>query len=405
MSILVKDVHLLLQEVTLRPDGAYRVPATTTGIIIDGCSRVYFLQDTARALQQLRSVELTNVRHLYLMERSLAWNPYARELELANPGLKISIKNSTVNELASHAIKGRIDDILISDSHINVIRPFAFSSLTGVKNIELVNNVFDNIEIQAFKKFTTVNFILRGGILQTLPSRFLSDVEVTNLFRMDGVTVKQASSVAFLVSGPKRVLVERNHIEHLDGDCFHMITRGPITFRNNTILFADKGAFLGFSVEQEVTSVLGRQELLIDNNTMTYVSPASLRYNQSSVTLRVDGLNLNSSCTCELADEWREVLSEQGGSLACWYGLEGQYVSIPTFVESRCGPFKQNFWIFIVVGVVFILLIGVIVIYFIVRRENEKKKKVQIVMPDGKTYRETEFHIVVERAELLTTDL
>lgn len=395
----------MLQEVTLRPDGAYRVPSTTTAIIINGCARVYFLQDTARGLPQLRNIELTNIHHAYFMERSLAWNPYARELELSNPGLRISIKNSTVNEFASHAIKGRIDEILISESRINVIKPFAFSSLTGTKNIELANNVFDNIEIQAFKKFTTINFILRGGVIRTLPSRFLSDVEVTNLLRVDGVTVKQASSVAFLVSGPKRVLIERSFIEHLDGDCFHVTTRGPITFRNNTIVFAEKGAFLGFNAELEVTSVFGKQELFIDNNTMTYLTPSSLKYNESSVTLRVDGLNLNTSCTCELAEEWKDMLSEQGGTLSCWYGLEDHYVSIPTYVDSRCGPLKQNFWIFILVGVVAILLIGVMVVFFIVRRENEKKKKVQIVMPDGKTYRETEFHIVVERAELLTTDL
>lgn len=391
-------------EVTLRPDGAYRVPSTATGIIIDNCSRVTFLPDTVRSLIQLRNIELRNVNHVVINERALSWSPFSTLNEM-NPGLRISITNSTIDEIASHAIQGRVNDVVISNSRIKVLKPFAFSSLTGVNTIDLQDNVFENIEIQAFKKFTVDNFMLRGGSINTLPSRFLSDVEVTNLFRMEGVSVKYLYSLTFLVSSPKRVLIESNTIETLEGDGFHIVTRGPITFRNNTVTNLRKGAFFGFTVDLGIASVMGPQELLIDNNTITNLTPASLMYNRTRLTLRVDGLNLNTSCACELAEQWREVLKEQGGTITCWYELEGYYISLPTYVDSRCGPFKQNFWIFVLIGVILVLILAAIAIFFIVRRENEKKKKVQIVMPDGKTYRETEFHIVVERAELLTTDL
>ncbi|XP_047543672.1 uncharacterized protein LOC125075885 [Vanessa atalanta] len=392
------------EELTLRPDGAYRVPSTATAIIIEGCERVIFLSDTIRNLIQLRTIELKNVGYVVISERALAWSPYPRDSEI-DPGISIKIINSTVNEISSYAIQGHINDILISDSKMITLKPYAFSSLTGVKNIELTNNVFKNVEIQAFKKFTTANFILRGGEAKTLPSRFVSDVEVTNLFRIEGVNIDTLSSLTFLVSLPKRVLIENNIIRVLEGDSFHITSRGPVTFRNNTVSTISKGAFLGFTVDREVLSVAGRQELLIDNNTMSTVMPSSLVYNQTTLSRRIDGLNLNAKCSCRLAEEWREVLSEQGGIVNCWYDLEGHFISLPTFVDSRCGSFKQTFWIFVVVGILFVTLIAAIVIFFIVRRENEKKKKVQIVLPDGKTYRETEFHIVVERAELLTTDL
>lgn len=379
------------------------MPAGTTEIIIDGCSRVYFLEDTAKSLVYLRNVELLNVRHVYIKERAIAWSPYPRELELHNPGLRIAIRNSTVNEIASHAIKGRIDDIIISDSKINVLKPFALSSLSGVKHIELTNNIFDNIEIQTFKKFTTINFLLRGGSIRTIPSRFLSDVEVTSSFRVEGVNVSYITSLAFLVTGPKRINIERNNIENLEGDAFHIVTRGPITFRNNVIGTMRKGALLGFSGDPEVTSVFGPQELHIDNNTVGVVAPSSLHYDRS-ISLLVEGLNLNATCSCELAEEWHS-LTQEGAVINCWYVLEGHFVPVTTYVETRCGAFKQNFWIFIVVGIVLICLVGVMIVIYIVKKENEKKKKLAIVMPDGKTYRETEFHIVVERAELLTTDL
>lgn len=388
----------------MRPDGAYRVPPRATSIIINGCERVIFLSQTIRNLIQLRTIELRNIENMIISERALTWSPFPRDNEV-NPGIKITIINSTLTEISSHAVQGQINDIVIRDSKIINLKPFAFSSLTGVKNIELSNNVYDKIEIQALKKFTTENFILKGGNARSLPSRFLSDVEVTNLFRMEGLTIKLLSSLTFLVSSPKRVLIESNIIETLEGDSFHISSRGPITFRNNTVTSISKGAFLGFSVDTEILSVLGRQEILIDNNTMTSVNPFSLLYNETSLSLRIDGLNLNKQCSCQLAEEWQVVLSHQKGIINCWYQLEAHYMSLPTFVNSRCGSFKQTFWIFVVVGVLIVILIAVVVIFFIVRRENEKKKKMNVVMPDGKTYRETEFHIVVERAELITTDL
>ncbi|CAG9782002.1 unnamed protein product [Diatraea saccharalis] len=391
-------------EVTLRPDGAYRVPSTASGIIINGCSRVNFLPDLARNLIQLRTIELTNIMDVVINERALSWSPFSRESEM-HPGLRILIQNSTVNQLSSYAIQGRVNDIIITDSRIHNVRPYAFSSLTGVRNIELKNNVLYNIERYTFSKFTTINFLLKGGYVDRLPSRFLSDVEITNLFRVEGISVKHISSVTFLVRSPKRVLVESNFIENLDPDGFHVVTKGPITFRNNTVTNFSKGALLGVTVDQEVMSVKGRQELLVDNNTITNIAPSSLIYNQTTLSLRVDGLNLNITCNCELAENWRQLLKEEAGIVTCWYDLEGHYMSVATFADSRCGAFKQTFWIFVVVGLVVVLIAASLITYFVVRRENEKKKKVQIVMPDGKTYRETEFHIVVERAELLTTNL
>lgn len=391
-------------ELTLRPDGAYRVPPRATSIIINGCERVIFLSQTIRNLIQLRTIELRNIENMMISERALTWSPFPQDNEV-NPGIKITIINSTLTEISSHAIQGQINDIVIRDSRIINLKPFAFSSLTGVKNIELSNNVYDKIEIQALKKFTTENFILKGGNARSLPSRFLSDVEVINLLRMEGMTIKLLSSLAFLVSSPKRVLIESNIIETLEGDSFHITSKGPITFRNNTVSSVSKGAFLGLAVDAEILSVLGRQEILIDNNTMTSVNPFSLLYNETSLSLRIDGLNLNTQCSCQLAEEWQVVLSHQKGIINCWYQLEAHYMSLPTFVNSRCGSFKETFWIFVVVGVLIVIMIAVILIFFIVRRENEKKKKMNVVMPDGKTYRETEFHIVVERAELITTDL
>lgn len=393
-------------EVTIRPDGEFRIPSTTTGIIINGCARVFFLSNTVNHLLGLRTVELRNNHHVQLSERALAWSPRNNHHELGFPGLRISIHNCTIHEIASHAVKGYIDDILISGSIIHMIRPFAFSSLASVQNIDLYDNIIENIEIQAFKNFRTTNFNMKGGeIKRAIPSRFLSDVEITNVLRIDGVIINSISSLAFLANSPKRILVERNYIRNFEGDAFHIATRGPVSFRNNTIETMNKGALLGISVQRDIISNAGLQEMIFENNTVTYVTPSAFAVNRSAVIFRIDSLNINVSCHCDLGEIWEEILTEQGGVIKCWYSLEELFMSIPIFLDSRCGTFKENFWIFIVVGILIVVIIGIIVGVIVIRREKQKKKKLAIVLPDGKTYRETEFHIVVERAELLTTDL
>ncbi|XP_059059874.1 uncharacterized protein LOC131853081 [Achroia grisella] len=391
-------------EITLRPDGAYRVPSTASAIIIHRCHRVHFLSDTVRDLIHLRNVEIQDCNHVVINERALAWSPFPREPDM-NPGLRISINNSTVNEIASHAIQGRVDDIIIMRNRIDNLKPFAFSNLVGVKNVELINNAFDTIGIQPFKKFSTLNFVMRDGVVGTLPSRFLSNVDVIELFHIEYVQIQNINSLTFLVNSPKRVLIESNVIGTLEADGFHIVTRGPITFRNNTVQTLARGAFLGFTADTEVASVMGRQELLIDNNTLSELVPSALMYNSTTLTMRIGDLNLNKSCSCELVEEWRDVMYEPSGIITCWYSLENQYTSLRLYSDSRCGEFKQTFWIYVVIGIVVVAIISVVVIIFIVRHENKKKKnKMQIVLPDGKTYRETEVHIVVERAELLSTD-
>lgn len=388
---------------TLRPDGAFRVPSTTTAIIIDGCARVYFLRDTVKQLMNLRNVELSNNRHIQFEQESLTKLSLQREQHQL--GLRIHIHNSTIDIIESHSVKGPVHDILISNCKIIMMKSFAFSSLKGVNNIILTDNVIENIEIQAFKQFTTQNFVLRGGFIKrAIPSRFLSDVDIVNMLHVDGVTVPSISSLAFLANSPKRVLIENNAIGIIEGDAFHISTRGPITLRNNTIAAFRRNALFGFSVQRDILSNVGLQELLMDNNTITNVEPLSLIFNRSAITLRIDGLNLNATCSCELGEIWKET-AELIGMISCWYTLENHYVSIPTFMDSRCGTVKENFWIFIVVGIVIIIIVGLIVTICIVRRENKKRQKLPIVMPEGKTYKETELYVVTEKVDLLTTDL
>ncbi|XP_013189278.1 uncharacterized protein LOC106133939 [Amyelois transitella] len=390
-------------DVVLRADGAYRVPSTATAIIIYGCQRVQFLPETVRNLIQLRNIEISDSQNVVIDDRAMAWSPFSRHDEMT-PGIRIVIQNSTISEISAYAIQGRVNDIILNRNRIFHMEPFAFSSLIGVKNIQLTDNIFENIDMQAFKQFTTQTFQLRGGVIGTLPSRFLSDVEVTDLFWMEGVRVNSINSMTFLINSPKRVIVEGNRIGTLQGDGFLISTRGPVTFRNNTVTIVRNGAFHGFSVQRETVSVLGRQELLLDNNTVTELMPSALTYN-NTLSLRIDGLKLNRTCSCELTEDWHSMLVEHGGTISCWYSLEDHFVSLPTFINNRCGEFKQTFWIYVVITFVVVIVIAIAITIWWIRSQNRKKKsKVQIVMPDGKTYRETEIYIM-ERAELLTTDL
>lgn len=395
------------ETINIQHNGTHPVLPHATGIIISNCSRVYIHSRSINTLTHLRTVTISNVSRVHFYEHSLQWSPNEHSFDLTNPGVRILIENSTIDEIPSHTFRGRIDEIVLRQNDISFIRPFAFSSLRGVKRIELINNTIRNIDIQSFKKFSTDRFVMEGGLYRSIPSRMLSDLEIPESFIISSINVASIASMAFIVNGVSRLQIENNVIGILETEAFRITTSGPVVFRNNSIEELSKGAFLGISVVPEVNAVRGLQELAVDNNTITHILTDSLKYNQENFRMKIDGLNLDQVCECAVATQWMESMSESKGSIHCRMenSLQKYFISFPSFVDGYCGSFRDNFWIFVTTSVLLTLVISIIVICVILSKERKRKQKLNIIMPDGKTYRETEVHVIVERAELISTDL
>lgn len=110
-----------------------------------------------------------------------------------------------------------------------------------------------------------------------------------------------------------------------------------------------------------------------------------------------------------------------------YQNLPPNYVEVPKYenaqkiYELECRVFGTAPWYIWLLGtlgiLIFLILIGGLTLWWCKKhRSNNQKQWInngtgkkfnpqQIVMPEPKTYRETELHVIVERAELLTTDL
>lgn len=401
---------------TINPEG---VPSTTTQIDVSDCHRVSFAAGALSHLRELRHISVRGAARLSLAAE--AWHWAALDPGAYTPGLKIEVSGSHVPEIPSHAISGRIDSILFNSTTIENIRPFAFSKLVGLKSIEFNNCTIDNIETQAFKKFPVDSFVIKGTRFRTLPSRTVSDLEIRKMLRIDDISAESIRSSAFLLSGSRSFHLENSRIDTIEGDAFRVVAAGPVFIKNNDIQHLNAGSFAGFTVPGQLTALSGPMELHFDNNTVTSFQQGSLRINQSSYILVLKDLKLNVLCECSRG-AWGSFLQDDRSVLCAIESPFGPkrvtYKYVYLYEEEMCSNKGYRWEIIAIVSVcsVIAVLVVVLAMVFIVKKSNRhgfswvnrfngQNSKVSVILPDGKTYRETEVHVIVERADLLTTDL
>lgn len=395
------------------------VPSTTTQIDVSDCERVFFAAGALSHLRELRHISVRGVNRLSLGVES--WHWAAIDPGTYTPGLKITVSDSRVPEIPSHAISGRIDSILFNSSTIENIRPFAFSKLVGLKSIEFINCTIDNLETQAFKKFPVDSFVIKGTRFRTLPSRTVSDLEIRKILRIDDISADGIRSSAFLLSGSRNFHLENSRIETIEGDAFRVVAAGPVFIKNNVIQHLNAGAFAGFTVPGQLTAISGPMELHFDNNTVTSFQQGSLRVNQSSYSLILKDLKLNVLCECSRGT-WGGLLQDDRSVLCAMESPFGPervtYKYVYVYEEEMCSNKGHRWAIIAIVSVCSLIAVIAVVLamVFIVKKGNRhgfswvnrfkgQDSKVAVILPDGRTYRETELHVIVERADLLTTDL
>lgn len=100
-----------------------RMDGQINRIRIRNCKVLRIAAETFTHLSMLRSVELANIEDLILDARSLAFNRNSFKINL-------SLTNVVIEELPSHTISGRVDELLLERCRIGAIRAFSISGLT-----------------------------------------------------------------------------------------------------------------------------------------------------------------------------------------------------------------------------------------------------------------------------------
>lgn len=395
------------------------IPAfSTIEVEIHGCDSITFMQGCISDLRNLRVIHLNGIGSIEFQQESMNWygyqertlNEVEERFDITRPSLKISIYNSNISVISSHTFVGRINEILFDEVIIENIQPIAFSNLLQTEKIIFKNTVVKRIDVQALKKFSAESIELDGVTAATLPSRTFSNITVYQHFTITDCNFGSVFSGSFAINNPKVFQVTRTNITTLYGEAFKIVSRGSVIFRNNTFGVVNDGAFQGIILKKD--EILNDVLFIFDSNTFSSLSRYSLYIPDFSV--KFVNIYINEPCDCQAIDH-KIKESAYYDDIMCLY--ENGYLTLKNYKSHMCSVITNHHITIIIISIVATLLIvvvaGLILYYrFVYRRKKYGSKErmknngnLSLIVPDGRTYRETELHVILEKTDLLTTDL
>ncbi|XP_014261497.1 uncharacterized protein LOC106673770 [Cimex lectularius] len=416
-----------IQNLALRSGGHDHLPPSLSSIAVSSCAKVIVSSKAIELLQALRTVTFQNIDHIELHEQAFSWNTTKVLDSYPYPGIDIHVYNSTIPTIPSDAFRGHLNSVSFENTRIVHIRALAFSNIAGMEKLEFINSDIGTVEPQAFKKFILDSFIIRGGEFDSLPSYSISLTVKKNL-KLSHVYFDYVKSSAFRVEGPSTFRIEGTIIGHLEGDAFKIVTRGPVFIDDNVFKNVANGAFAGVTLDPRVQSYSGRQELIFENNTLFKFEDYALIFNTSGLKPKIDRLTLDQKCSCIDIKTWSTRLIKYTANPVpadlnklIWCSTSKDIFSVASDYE-RVHCTSNSTKVYWVISLLIVTLLALILIcsigFWLFRRHAKRYMNVPtndvinnrlsvhsthsnhiIVIPEGKTYRETELHIIEERLE------
>lgn len=287
---------------------------------------------------------------------------------------------------------------------------FSFSSLHQSEKISLRNTQIDFLKPQAFKLFTTKQLILDGVAVDEVPSRAFSNLIVKEKFHISNSNFGTLHSGSFMIDEPKWFLVINSKISNLDGEAFTVTVKGDVLFKNNNISTVSPGAFMKITTSKDLV-INTALFLTLDSNIFSYLWSNSLEAN--GLVSKFVNLKFNESCNCEIFLSTYATYKDFFSEIKCMDSDD--FISVIDYKQNKCTILSGHTTMIVVICVICALLLITIILLSLYYhkvfkegkygKENVPQKNVSLIVPDGRTYRETEVHVILETADLLTTDL
>ena len=212
----------------------------TRNIHVKNCEHFLVRDDSLRDLTQLTEIKFENIAELVLLEYSL-------NSTRVRPAIRLEIINSTVPNLPSHVIKGRLEELIIRDSIVLKIHAFAFTGFFNeISAIKILHSSINEIEAQAFKKLTIHNLEIMDSTFQVnSASRTFYDCLAQNIL-IESSFFSMLQPSTFDIKEVHRLTVLNSTFGIIDGEAFVMEIGDRAIFSNNSVTMLNHEAFKGW---------------------------------------------------------------------------------------------------------------------------------------------------------------
>lgn len=228
-------------------------------IHVKNCETFFVPADSLNDLAQLNGLKFENIGELDLRE-------YSFNSTRHRPSIRVEIINSTVPNLPSHFIKGNLEELLVTDSHIGKIHVFALTGLFGeISTIRINNSQVGQIDAQAFKKLTIHNLELLASTFQlNSASRTIYDCHIQNIV-IENSHFSLLQSSTFDAKEVQRLRIFNTTFGVIEGEAFMMDVSDRAIFSNNSVTMLHHSAFRGESCVGQKKIFHEQNSLVIDH--------------------------------------------------------------------------------------------------------------------------------------------
>lgn len=458
----------LSQELILTTEGDRRLSPHTSRIVVSNCSSVILTNSSLASMVGLRSVDLVNVANLSLVRQSFELSSHSARTRISVRNSSIDVmpsfvfrgdveaitfENVRIGQLSAFSFANLVhtETLRLENCRIETMEAQAFKKF-DVGYLHVIGGSFgDQVPSRTMNDIEVYQKFMLDGVKMGVVRSDAFIVRNPRTVAIQNCAIDSLESEAFDVTAHGAVIVKNNSFGSIGVGAFLGIRADreirpasssasglhDLIFKNNSVSNFEEGSLMfdRTSFRPELDNLLIAQTCdcqmlpVWKNNVLNYTNVYSRLYARQN------------SLPPPPTFQPQEPINETPETFLC---LDARVDGVPTSFtdyEARHCSLGGSMLVFILI-IVAALLALIVTVCLIVwccrrRRRNNRKKwisvptnapdvvskkngvigreattsgapvdsRITMVVPDGRLYRETEFHVIVEKAEPLTTEL
>lgn len=202
-----------------------------------------------------------------------------------------------------------------------------------------------------------------------------------------------------------------NTIDQLNAEFIRMQVRDAITIRNNTFSSINNLAFRAIQLDSNFFSRNSEpMPFYFMSNVLEIIGgPQQIVFNDQ-FNMRISAIHFTTPITCQKVAALKYDLFLKHYSDTIYFRMsdssdQSEYLAFSHILNQICVRASYLLYIIIGVSILVFLIIVALIIFLCIYLKRRRERKLNIIQPEGKTYRETQIVMQIENHGLLKTDL